>query len=96
MRNAREELVDHIRSREVELVRIAVRKSYDDYHNIEGSLDQVLPQLDFEYDGGFGGQFLFGYIWYTDGTWSERGEYDGSEWWKHKERPKKDINFENF
>lgn len=96
MRNAREELVDHIRSREVELVRIALRRYYDDYHNIEGSLEQVLPQLDFEYDAGYGGQFLFGYIWYADGTWSERGEYDGSEWWEHKEIPKKDINLENF
>ena len=94
MRNAREELVDHIRSREVELVRISIRRSYDDFREIEGSLDQVLPQLDFKYDTGFGGQILHGFIWYADGTWSERGEYDGSEWWEYKKRPSKDIKIE--
>ena len=95
MINAKEELMEHIADKEVELVRIAVRRSYyDDCHNIEGSLDQVLPQLDFEYDAGYGGQFLFGYIWYADGTWSERGEYDGSEWWEYKKRPSKDIKIE--
>ena len=90
MINAKEELMEHIADREVELVRIRTG-GYNNYHNIEGSLDQVLPQLDFEYDQGYGGQYLFGYIWYADGTWSERGEYDGSEWWEHKEKPKKDI-----
>jgi hypothetical protein len=46
-----------------------------------------LQSLDFEYDNGYGGQELFGTIWYTDGTWSERGEYDGSEWWEYMSRP---------
>ena len=104
MINAKEELMEHIRNREnwksmslstlcekVELVRIALRGYSGGYHNIEGSLNHVLPLLDFEYDGGYGGQYLYGYIWYADGTWSERGEYDGSEWWVHKEKPKKDI-----
>lgn len=40
-----------------------------------------LESLDFEYDDGYGTQELYGCIWYTDGTWSSRGEYDGSEWW---------------
>lgn len=26
-------------------------------------------------------------IWYDDGSWSERGEYDGSEWWERKTCP---------
>jgi len=43
--------------------------------------------LDIEYDSGYGGQYLFGTIWYNDGTWSERGEYDGSEWWEYKAVP---------
>lgn len=94
MINAREELIEHIRSREVELVRVALRRSSGGYHNIGGSLDEVLPRLDFEYDQGYGGQYLYGYIWYADGTWSERGEYDGSEWWEHKERPAKGIKIE--
>ena len=38
--------------------------------------------LDFEYDNGYGGQVLHGTIWMDDDTWVDRGEYDGSEWWK--------------
>lgn len=49
--------------------------------------DSFLSEIDFEYDDGYGGQELFGTIWYTDGTWSERGEYDGSEWWEYRLRP---------
>lgn len=46
-----------------------------------------LEAINYEYDSGYGGQEVFGTIWYKDGTWSERGEYDGSEWWEHKARP---------
>lgn len=46
--------------------------------------NSFLVSLDFEYDSGYGGQELFGVIWYVDGTWSERGEYDGTEWWEHQ------------
>jgi hypothetical protein len=50
--------------------------------------NDFLNKLDFHYDNGYGGQELFGTIWYTDGTWSERGEYDGSEWWTYHICPK--------
>jgi len=43
--------------------------------------------MNFEYNNGFGGQELYGTIWFKDGTWCTRGEYDGSEWWEHHERP---------
>lgn len=46
-----------------------------------------LALLDFEYDGGFGGQELYGTCWLTNETWLSRGEYDGSEWWEHNELP---------
>lgn len=49
--------------------------------------ETFLTCLDVAYDNGYGSQCLFGYIWFTDGTWAERGEYDGSEWWSVKERP---------
>jgi hypothetical protein len=49
--------------------------------------DEFLKSIDFEYYNGYGGQELFGTIWYEDGTWSSRGEYDGSEWWRHFEVP---------
>ena len=41
--------------------------------------------LNVRYDSGYGGQVLFGTLWFTDGTWADRGEYDGSEWWSLKE-----------
>ena len=95
MANAKQELMEAVRDKQVELVRIVFKPDlYEPGKVIEGTLDSVLPQLDFKYDEGFGGQELFGYIWYTDGTWSERAEYDGSEWWMYKRPPPKDINIE--
>lgn len=43
--------------------------------------------LDCTYDSGYGGQELFGTVWLKDGSWLVRGEYDGSEWWRHCKRP---------
>ena len=92
MTNAKKELMEHIEGREVEFVSIAVRKNYyDPLIKIKGALEEVLPLLNFEYCAGYGFQELNGYIWYADGTWSGRGEYDGSEWWQHQERPERDI-----
>ena len=83
--NAKEELIKHVASKEVAFVSIIFNENYIyDLIVVKGKLEEVLPLLDFEYDDGFGMQELFGYIWYTDGTWSERVEYDGSEWWKYK------------
>lgn len=88
MINAREELLNHIEDREVEYVIVStiniVGKTIKTW---KGTLDSVLPNLDFIYDSGYGSQELDGIIWYTDGSWSERREYDGSEWWEHRERP---------
>lgn len=47
-----------------------------------------LEEINVEYHNGYGNRQLYGTIWYTDGlTWSERGEYDGSEWWEFREVP---------
>lgn len=46
-----------------------------------------IDSLDFGYYSGYGGQELFGVVWFKDGTWLERGEYDGSEWWEYKCTP---------
>ena len=40
-----------------------------------------INSLDFEYDAGYGGQELYGTVWFTDGIWMDRYEYDGSESW---------------
>lgn len=46
-----------------------------------------LDKIDFDYDSGYGTVNLHGTIWYEDGTWSNRGEYRGSEWWEHNVCP---------
>lgn len=43
-----------------------------------------LEKLNFEYDNGYGLQFLCGLVLFDDHTWLERDEYDGSEWWDYK------------
>jgi hypothetical protein len=53
----------------------------------EADFAAFLESLDFEYDDGYGTQELFGDIWYEDGSWSEREEYDGSECWAYKSSP---------
>lgn len=58
-------------------VRLKIDYTYED-------LEIFFKQLDFNYDSGYGGQELYGTVWLTDGSWMERGEYDGSEWWNHK------------
>lgn len=45
--------------------------------------NSFLELLNFDYSDGYGCQNLFGYVWLKDGTWFERGEYDGSEWWNY-------------
>jgi hypothetical protein len=88
MANILEGITAHIDGRRVEYIKLALVSDYYGAPQLfEGELHTLIPQLNIEYDGGFGRQELFGYIWYTDGSWSERGEYDGSEWWEHKERP---------
>ena len=49
----------------------------------EKELEDFLKSIDFDYDNGFGEQNLFGTLWFEDGTWLSRGEYDGSEWWEY-------------
>ena len=96
--NAKEELIKHVAGKEVAFVSIVFNKNImNDIIVIKGELEEVLPLLDFDYDNGYGWQELFGYIWYTDGTWSERGEYDGSEWWEDKKIPDQNIDIiKNF
>jgi hypothetical protein len=61
-------------------IRLKEHSTHDDWLNF-------LEDLDFEYDSNYGSQQLFGTVWLSDGTWLERYEYDGSEWWDHKAMP---------
>lgn len=88
--NARQEFVFHTAGKKVKCAIV----TFGDDWNYEDTTTYTLPvnytqeeydvftqSIDREYDAGYGGQELFGTIWYDDHTWSSRGEYDGSEWW---------------
>jgi hypothetical protein len=86
--NAKEEFIKHIGGRKVLCAKIHGDYGDPAVFNLTtgwGLYDwsKFLTDIDFEYDSGYGGQNLFGTIWYSDGTWSDRGEYDGSEWWDY-------------
>lgn len=95
--NAKEEFVKHVGDKSVLCARITLgsdyweedeRKTFSLKTNYSNpAYHEFLSSLDFDYDSGYGGQELYGTIWYTDGTWSERCEYDGSEWWEYKRLP---------
>jgi len=89
MTNAKQEFLRHIENRKILCATIGSKRIHSDENQClltTGWSDEdwniFLANLDFEYDSGYGGQLLFGTIWYEDGTWSDRGEYDGSEWWE--------------
>lgn len=54
-------------------------------NNIHNSFFDDLGKV--VYDSGYGGQELFGTLWFSDGSWADRGEYDGAEWWEHRSFP---------
>jgi hypothetical protein len=90
--NAKVEFLSHIGSRKVLCAQIQHGEDYSDdkpgvFNLTTGwnseDWNRFLSDIDFEYDSGYGGQNLFGTIWYADGTWSDRGEFDGSEWWDY-------------
>ena len=58
---------------------------YADHTPAEREL--FLQKLDFNYDNLYGAQFLFGNAWFSDESWADRAEYDGSEWWRCYKRP---------
>lgn len=49
---------------------------------------KFLSDIDQQYDDGYGSQELYGLIWFKNGIWSERHEYDGFECWVGKQYPK--------
>lgn len=53
----------------------------------EREFKDFLHSIDINYDAGYGGQELFGTIWFEGQTWATRGEYDGSEWWELNKYP---------
>lgn len=58
------------------------------YHTVHKGDGLDIDKLDFEYDAGYGIMNVDGFIAFKDGTWMERREYDGSEWWEYKDMPR--------
>jgi hypothetical protein len=101
MINAKKELVkelDNIAKRysvSVKCALVTYESHYKESHSYSSlpigfELDEFLSfleELDFDYNNGHGGQHLHGTVWFDDGSWMERGEYDGSEWWEYKTTP---------
>lgn len=97
MTNAKEELLGLLKGKaKVKCATITHGDEWDDDKKdillkvgySENEWTEFLKSLNFSYDSGYGGQNLFGTVWLEDGTWCTRGEYDGSEWWEHKQLPK--------
>lgn len=58
------------------------------------SWDNFVNLADVEYDNGFGSQEIAtDLIIVGDDWWLERAEYDGSEWWSFRTKPKEPEEF---
>lgn len=67
------------------------KELYDDFKEFilleahsSQDINDFLKFMNTEYDDGYGGQNLFGKVWFYDNSWIERHEYDGAEWWEYK------------
>ena len=92
--NAKEEYIRHVTNKPaVKCAKIQIDNWEEQYNcptfylKTNGNLKEFLDNINVNYDNGYGGQNLYGFIWYEDGSWSKRGEYDGSEWWEHMTLP---------
>ena len=92
MTNAKQELLLAIGSKKIAYGMV----KYEEYYGADPIIisfrddkefHELIDHLDFEYDSGFGRQYIFGCIVFTDKTWLSRSEYDGSEWWKYNFTP---------
>ena len=95
MENAKKEFLNHVKDRKIVCAKIGSDKTNFgdkvDWHYLKegfsvGEFEKFLSEIDFEYDSGYGGQELFGVILFED-SYSDRGEYDGSEWWENHKMP---------
>ena len=99
--NLLEETKYNICDRDVEYLNIIVNKHID-YDNNENSdvlnvvlnpgftqteFDEVFKQLNFNYNNGYGCQYVYGFVVFKDGSWLERDSYDGSEDWRLVTKP---------
>jgi hypothetical protein len=98
MRNAKQELLDTmgLNIADLRCATITYNPFYDETPPkkmvlkegyTQADLDEFISKLDFEYDGGYGSQELFGMVWFNNGYWMDRYEYDGAERWDWHKYP---------
>jgi hypothetical protein len=69
-------------------VSVEVAKPQEDISINTNEIEKVYELFkDVSYDDGYGRQYLYGIVMFTDNTWLERREYNGSEWWEHITTP---------
>jgi hypothetical protein len=91
--NAKDEFINHVGRKIVKCAFVQFIE-YEDGEKFfittgytQDEYNEFLSNIDKIYNNGYGGQELDGMIWYEDGTWTTRGEYDGSEWYEYHEVP---------
>lgn len=93
---ARDEFLAHIKDKPkiVAAVLEDVHWSHDEKwcfilypHYTDEEYEKFLADIKISYDEGYGSQEVDGTIWFDDGSFSDRGEYDGSEWWEYQKAP---------
>ena len=50
--------------------------------------DEILTTINIAYNPGYGTQHVYGTLWFENGIWATRYEYDGSEGWELHVYPK--------
>ena len=104
MSNAKKEFLSHTVDRQV--LCVTVTRTTEEWEKLPAfllpcnytpqQLKAFYEELDFEYHKGYGTQYIEGTIWYTDGTWSTRQEYDGYEWWGYSSCPEIPKSLRSF
>ena len=105
--NIKQELLEHVGNiNDVKAVQLKLEKRTTHLKSVQlfhlpegyhvGQLQSFLRDIDTTYENGYGWQELFGFIWWKDGTWSSRYEYDGKEKWVHNKVPSYPLNREEM
>lgn len=94
MRNLQEETLEAIKAVGKNIEDIAYCDIYkSDWRNEKDRticIDNFdINALNLKYDAGYGSQEIFGFIVFTDNSWLQRREYDGSEWWEYFKTPER-------
>lgn len=90
MCNAKEELWEALGKKSSSFEGAKIRYRGQEKIFKQHELKELLRFLNFDYDSGYGSQYLFGFVLLSGGEWLERRQYDGLEWWEKKSRPSLD------